>query len=244
VLSDHGAEGAFEDVSWKLRWPPSVVSFEHVHPVLRRAGVAQTVLVLPHADLEIDGEVGLPNGKLSLSAARGGQAHLWGTKHARRWAWAHCNDFRRPDGTASPGTVVDAVSAVVSRFGREIGPSTPVLARVGGQDFSSTSPLRVVANESLFALTGWRFEAVDGSRKLIGEVDADRGQLVGVTYHDPDGEPAYCYNAETATMRVNVYERSSRVGGWEHREALIAPGRAHFEYGQRETVPDMPLLTR
>jgi len=101
----------------------------------------------------------------------------------------------------------------------------------------------VLSNDSTFALTGWRFEAVDGTRKLIGEVDADREQLAGVTYHDPDGELAYCYNSETASMRVHVYERARRVGGWAHIRTLVATGRAHFEYAQREPVPDLELLT-
>jgi hypothetical protein len=135
------------------------------------------------------------------------------------------------------------VSVLVSRFGREVGPSTPVVGRIDGQDFSSTSPLRVLSNESTFALTGWRFEAVDGTRKLIGEVDADRDQLAGVTYHDPDGELAYCYNGETASMRLHVYEKARRVGGWAHRETLVAEGRAHFEYAQRTRIPGLELLT-
>src|SRR5439155_903449 len=97
---------------------------------------------------------------------------------------------------------------------------------------------------STYTLTGWRFEAVDGRRKLIGELDAARDQLAGVTYHDPDGALAYCYNSETATMRLHVYERAGHVGGWAHRETLIAPGRAHFEYAQRTPVPDLELLTR
>ena len=101
----------------------------------------------------------------------------------------------------------------------------------------------MLANHSTFALTGWRFEAVDGARKLIGEVDADRDQLAGVTYHDPDGELAYCYNSETASMRLHVYERARQVGGWAHRETLVARGRAHFEYAQRTPVPDIELLT-
>jgi hypothetical protein len=142
-----------------------------------------------------------------------------------------------------PGVFVDAVSVFVERFGRQTGPTTPVVARVDGLDFNSTSPRRVLGNDSTFALTGWRFEAVDGARKLIGEVDADRALLAGVTYHDPDGELAYCYNGETASMRLHVYERARQVGGWAHRETLVAAGRAHFEYAQREPVPDLELRT-
>jgi hypothetical protein len=101
----------------------------------------------------------------------------------------------------------------------------------------------VVRNQSTFALTGWRFEAVDGRRRLIGEVDADRDLLAGVTYHDPDGELAYCYNSEAASMRLHVYERARRVGGWAHVRTLTAPGRAHFEYAQRSPVAGIDLLT-
>jgi hypothetical protein len=135
------------------------------------------------------------------------------------------------------------VSVFVQRFGRTVGPNTPVVARIDGQDFASTSPLRVLGNDSTFALTGWRFTAVDGRRKLIGEVDAERSQLAGVTYHDPDGELAYCYNCETATMRLHLYERAPQVGGWAHRQTLVSPGRAHFEYAQRTPVQDLELLT-
>jgi hypothetical protein len=242
-LSDRGMAGEFEDVAWKLSWEPATRHYEHVHPALRRARVAQTVLVLRHGDIAITGQVSMSGEKLELSGARGGQAHLWGSKHARRWAWVHCNDFATLDGEPRPGTLVDAVSVVVSRLGREVGPSTPVVGRIDGQDFSSTSPLRVVRNESTFALTGCRFEAIDGRRKVIGEVDADRDLLAGVTYHDPDGELAYCYNGETASIRMHIHERARRVGGWAHRETLVASGRAHFEYAQRTPISDLVLLT-
>jgi hypothetical protein len=243
-LSDGGMSGALEDVSWELRWTPSGRSYEHVHPLLRRAGIAKTVLVLPHADLSIDGTVAIAGERIELRGARGGQAHLWGSKHASSWAWVHCNDFSTLDGRQATGDFVDGVSVIVPRFGKPVGPSTPVVARIDGRDFRSTSPLRVVANGSTFALTGWRFEAVDGARKLIGEVDADRDQLVGVTYHDPDGELAYCYNSETATIRLHVYERARQVGGWAHRNTLVGAGRAHFEYAQRTPVPELELLTQ
>ncbi len=244
TLSDRGMRGAIDDVAWDLRWEPCRRSYEHVDGLLRRSGLAKTVLVLPHADLRIDGSVTLPGEQLELAGARGGQAHLWGSKHASSWAWVHCNDFSTPDGTPAPGTFVDAVSVLVPRFGREIGPSTPVLAHVDGRDFQSTSPLRVFANQSTFTLTGWRFEAVDVGRRIVAEVDATREHMAGVTYHDPDGDLAYCYNSETASMRLHVFERARQVGGWAHRQTLVAHGCAHFEFGARDPVPGLELLTR
>jgi hypothetical protein len=242
-MTEAGMEGSFEDVSWELRWAKQARAYEHVHRTIQRVGAAQTVLVLPGADLSIDGTIEFAGRRLELSGARGGQAHLWGSKHALSWAWVHCNDFRTLDGEPMADAFVDGVSVVLRRFGRDVGPSTPVVARVDGEDFESTSPLRVLANDSTFSLTGWRFQAVAGRRKLIGEVVADRALLAGVTYHDPDGELAYCYNGETASMRLHVYERARQVGGWAHRRTLQSAGRVHFEYAQRTPVPDLPLLT-
>jgi hypothetical protein len=153
----------------------------------------------------------------------------------------HCNDFQTVDGEPVADAFVDGVSVIVERFGREVGPSTPVVARLDGADFVSTSPRRVLGNDSTFDLTSWRFEALDGSRKLVCEVEADRDRLAGVTYHDPDGALAYCYNGETASMRVALYQRRSR--GWAERTTLVAPGRAHFEYAQRTPVAELELLT-
>jgi hypothetical protein len=243
TLTNSGMSGRFEDVSWELEWEPCERPYEHVHPVLRRARIAQTILVLPQPDVAINGSISFAGSELTLDGARGAQAHLYGSKHASSWAWAHCNDLRTLDGDPAPGAFVDGVSVIVPRLGHEVGPSTPMVGRIDGRDFCSTSPLRVLANASTFTLTGWRFEAIAGARTLVGEVDADRDQLAGVTYHDPDGELVYCYNSESASMRLHLYERSRRVGGWTHKQTLTAPGRAHFEYAQRTRVPDLELLT-
>jgi hypothetical protein len=64
-----------------------------------------------------------------------------------------------------------------------------------------------------------------------------------VTYDDPDGDLAYCYNSEAASMRVSVFDKAWHGRfPWLLRETLEAPGRAHFEYGQREPVPGLDLL--
>jgi hypothetical protein len=239
VLTDSGMEGSFEDVAWDLRWVPGR-SYETVHPLLRR--VASTILVLPHADVALEGTISFGGRTVQLAGARGGQAHLWGSKHAGSWAWTHCNDFTAPGGEPAAETFVDGVSVFVSRFGRTVGPNTPVVGRIEGRDFYSTAPLRVLSNQSDFELARWRFEAVAGSRKLVGEVEAEPRALAGVTYHDPDGELAYCYNSETASMRLELYERAGFRGPWRHRTTLSAPGRAHFEYAARTPAREVELV--
>lgn len=241
-LTDRGMRGAFADVAWDLRWDPAGDRpFEHVHPLLRRAKIAKTIYELPHPDLSVSGTVRIGGRELEVDA-RGGQAHLWGSKHAARWAWAHCNDLTSLDGEPRPGDFLDGVSVFVPRFGREIGPSTPVVGRLLGEDFEATSPLAVTRAKSSFGLTTWRFETRAGGRRVVVEVDAPRDSLAGVTYHDPDGDEAYCYNSEVASMRVVVWDRTGRGDhGWALRDTLVGSGRAHFEYAQRTPVDGLTL---
>jgi hypothetical protein len=238
-LSDHGMGGAIEVAgsryAWELEWQPDLPAYGHVHPLLRAARLAKTVLFLPHPDLEVTGTVWLGDRRVDVSEARGGQAHLWGSKHASRWAWVHCNDFAG----APAGTFVDGVSVFVPRFGRELGPNTPVVGRIGGADVASIGPLAVARNTSEFGLTWWRFEAKGRGVRVKASVSARAEDLVGVTYHDPDGDLAYCYNTEVADMALEVFRRRSR--GWTRTEELKAERRAHFEYAQRTPVEGAPL---
>ena len=241
VLTDGGMSGSLERdgrrCEWDLRWQPTLPAYGHVHPLLRRAGIAKTVLFLPHPDVEVSGTVTIGERRIEVAGARGGQAHLWGSKHATRWAWVHCSDFAG----APDGTFVDGVSVFVPRFGRQIGPNTPVVARVGGADAMSISPLAVQRNDSDFGPWGWRFEARSARRKLAGIVTARAEDLVGVTYHDPDGELAYCYNTEVADMRMEVFERSGPFTEWRKVDELSSERRAHFEYAQRTPLEGLPL---
>ena len=231
--------GSIDDVAWDLHWERGR-SYQHVHPLIQRLGVAKTILELPNADVAVRGTVTLPGGRtLELDGAHGGQAHLWGSKHSARWTWAHCGDFTDEHGEPVADTFFDGVSVFVPRFGREVGPSSPVVGRFGGEDFVATSPRAVLRAPSEFGLTSWTLETTSGKRRITVEVDAPRESLVGVTYTDPDGEKAYCYNSEVASMRVSVFDRGD--GHWDLKQTLISHGRAHFEYGQREPVPGLEL---
>ena len=207
-LDEGGMRGAFEDVAWDLRWDGPGGGYRHVTPGLERLGAAQTVLVLPHADLAIAGTLRWGDRELVLDGARGGQAHLWGTRHAERWVWLHASDLEDEAGTRVPGAFLDAVSVVTSRGGRELGPSTVGVARLDDRDAPSTAPHRALLNRSRFTLTGWSFElGAPGSRRIVGEASAPREHLAGVTYADPDGREAYCYNTEIASLRLQLHQR-------------------------------------
>jgi hypothetical protein len=129
-------------------------------------------------------------------------------------------------------TFIDGVSAYVRRFGREVGPAILLAGRIDGEDIRS-SALR--SRHSTFGPDGWQFETNVGRRKLLIRVKPERQLLAGVTYHDPDGESAYCYNSEAASMRLEVHERG------RHPVVLVGDGRAHFEYGQRQPIPELTL---
>lgn len=238
-LTNGAMAGSVGEFSWDLRWKPAPRAYEPINPLLGRLGLAKTVFVLPHADVAIEGVIQVGTERLELAEVRGGQAHLWGSEHAESWAWAHCNHLLAADGQPIEGTFFDGVSALVSRFGRTLGPNTPIVGRFAGRAFQSTSPRRLLANSSRFDQHGWQFEAIDGTRKLAGHVQPAPEQLVGVTYHDPDGRPAYCYNSETASVRLELHERAGRE--WVLAETLVSEGRCHFEFGTRTRLPGIEL---
>lgn len=233
-LGDTWTRGSVPDASWDLSWTPRLPMAEPVHPLLARARIAKTVFTVPHPDVLVSGTLAFGGRTLQVDAAKGGQAHLWGSKHAQRWAWTHCNDFDGVDDTFWEG-----VSVFVPRFGRTIGPSTPIVARVRGEAFASIGPVAIVRNASAFDLTSWTCTATDARRRLVAEITAPRETLVGVTYTDPDGEKAYCYNSEVASMTLHVEDRAGRA--WRRRETLVSSGRTHFEYAQRTPVEGAEL---
>jgi len=166
-----------------------------VHPLLRRATRTEVAVARPWVEVSgtIDGHV--------LDGARGSQAHVWGTRHADRFGWAHAS--------LPGGRFVELASARQRRRPR----------------FSLVATDAGVANGP-FAVFGARAESAPG-RLRVGSfvVECSPEDAVGVTYHDPDGTPLYCYHSD--------------------RARLTAPGisadDASFEHASRVKVPGWPL---
>lgn len=242
-LSDRGSAGQIDDVRWELRWDQGARAGEIVHPLLEKARIARTMMVVPHPDLAIEGTIAWGGMEIELSGARGGQTHLWGAKHASRWCWLHASDLEGVDGGARRGDWIEAVSVVTPRAGREVGPSTPVTGVLLGEPFDAIGPARVLRAKAEIGLERYTLETRNRTRRLRVEVTAPRDTLVGVTYDDPDGEQAWCYNSEVASLSAWVWDRG-RGGGarWLLRDTLRAPGTAHVEYAQRAPVEGVPVL--
>ena len=242
-LSDRGMAGGFEDVVVGALVGAVAAGGRARPPAAAARGHRQDD---PRA--RPSGPRGLGHGALRRARARPGRRPRRPGAPVGLQARLRAGRGRTPttcaasEGEPRPGAYLDGVSVFVPRFGRELGPSTPVVGRFGGDDFRSTSPLHVTRNPSRFGLTTWHFEARDGKRKVVGEVDAPRDSLVGVTYHDPDGDLAYCYNSEVASMRLNfVWDRTvaralrldpaRHARRRRHRPLRVRPARARRRRG-------------
>ncbi len=241
-LSDRGTAGAFGEVAWELRWTPGTQPGLPVHPLVERAKLARTMYVIPQPRIAVEGSVTFAGRTVELSGALGGQAHLWGSRHANSWGWAHAADLQTLAGGPAEGDWLDSISITAPRMGRDVGPTTSVVGRLLGEPFSATSPLQVVRSRASSRLTSYRVSARQRTRRIELEVDAVREALIGVVYDDPDGDRLRCWNSEVADLRCHVWDRTGRgLGGWHLRETLVAPGRACFEYAQREPIADLPI---
>jgi hypothetical protein len=233
-LTDRGIAGTAGDASWELRWEPSAAPGVPVDPIVGRARIAKTMLAIPHPDLRISGTVRFGGRELQLDGARGEQAHLWGTQHAGRWGWLHAAELATLDGERRPDDWIDLVSVVVPRAGREIGPITPVVGRLLGDEFRAVGPVSLARGRCAFGLSGLEATARTRSRKVVVHASAPPLTQVGVRYDDPDGTNVWCANTALGDARIWVWDR--RGTGWMLRETLEARGTAHVEYAQREPI--------
>ena len=113
-----------------------------------------------------------------------------------------------------------------------------------GEPFDAIGPLRVLrahAEIGLDALPRSRPQTRTGG--CASRSTRRAKTLVGVTYDDPDGEQAWCYNSEVASLRAWVWDRSRGAGdSLAAARTLQSPGRAHVEYAQRAPVDGVPVL--
>jgi len=231
-LGDGGRE---HGLSWDLRFTPDGPSLRHFPRPLYRLPLPRTKLLAPYPSMRLTGFVRWQGKLHRLTAVPGHQAHLWGSEHAERWAWAHCNLFS----TGTPA-LCEALAARV-RLGSGVSPDlTLAWLRVDGRTYRFDRPDRWLRQRSQYDLTGWELVAQQAGYRLEARITNRLANVVAVTYRDPDGSTRVCHNSKLADLALELSQRHG--GGWVSRHRLDGPGCCAFEVVQRDADPRVPLL--
>jgi hypothetical protein len=224
-IAGHGHEAR-----WDLRWDAGQPTVRILPPVFYRAGLASTKPFTPNPEARFSGTIEADGERVDLDGARGQQGHLYGTRHAERWAWASCNRF------AGDRWAFQALSAQ-GRRGPFLMPFLTFAAlRINGRwvRFRGTSSGRA------WGLGVWRLALAAKGYRLEGEVRASLENLVRARYLDPDDTPRFCHNSEVASARLVLWER--RAGGWQQAGELVSEGTTHAEWAGRTPAAGVRLV--
>ena len=223
---------AGHDVHWDLRWAPAARALRQLPELMyRRGGLGDTTVQTPNPRVPLHGELTVDGEHLAFTDAPLGQTHLWGTKHAYAWTWAHCAAFDKDD----DGTVLELLGVRLQR-GRAILPTMTLVAmELGGEPLRLNQLRHVIGNRSAWDLGRVAFSAHGATTRVTGELTCRPEQLLEAPYVDPDGTRLYCANTEIGDARLVVSRRTWR--GWQTERLLTATGTAHFEIGGRERDP-------
>jgi hypothetical protein len=184
--------------------------------------------MLPAARASYDGTFTHDGTTLTLTAAPGASARIYGHGNARRWAWLHAD--------LGGGDVLEIVAAVSMRPGlRRLPPLVFLRLRRDGRSWPRRAERTAVgwAGAGRFradiALPTWTVTGRSGLRRIRVEVTQPADRTLTLDYTDPDGWHATCRNSERADARVLLERWWS--GGWHTEAEWTLDGTAHAEVG-------------
>jgi hypothetical protein len=234
TLDDHSAWGKLSaenrTASWDLR-----IAYQSREPVklLTERGYAgrfpsaKTLVRAPLA--RFDGHVSVDDGGLTVDGWGGSVNHNWGRRHTPAYAFGQVCGFDN-----APEATLEIVTARARLGPVTLPPVTLLALRYGGREFAVRSVVAARHTSAGLAPFRWSFGARIGGLTLDGEVTADPGDVIGLTYTDTDGTAKYCYNSAMATCRLQLSGST--------KQELSASRRAMFEILTDTARGDVPLL--
>jgi hypothetical protein len=223
LMSSGHAEGELEGggrtVRWNLDYPTGGETYRLLPGPFYRGSLAPTKPFSPNVDTRVRGTVWIDGEAVEIRDARGQQGHLYGSRHAERWAWAHCAGFEDEE-----QTLVHALTAQGRR-----GPfTTPFLTSIGVRWQGRWIRFAGFSRRRDFGLGTWRVDVENRRYRLAGRIEAPARALLRARYEDPDGTERFCHNSEIASARLALFER--RAGGFEEVALLDSRGTTHAEW--------------
>jgi Tocopherol cyclase len=213
--------GGGHEVRWELQFATGDPTYRLLPDRLYRSSIAPTKPFSPNPRTAVTGAITIDGGTEELRGAPAQQGHLYGSRHAERWAWAQCGQF------VDEEAIVHAITAQGRR-----GPfTTPFFTFVGVQWQGEWIRMSKVRPRRDFGLGTWKIDVSSRRHRLTGRVDAPIGALLRARYLDPSGEDRYCHNSEIASSRLVLFERRAR--GWQEVALLESSGTTHGEWSGR-----------
>jgi hypothetical protein len=214
-------QGGGHEVRWDLQFSTGDPTYRLLPDRLYRSSIAPTTPFSPNVRTKVRGTVTVDGTTEELGEAPGQQGHLYGSRHAERWAWAQCGAF----------VDEDAVLHALTAQGRRGPFDTPFFTFVGVQWQGEWTRLSRIRMRRDFDLGRWKIDVSNRRFRLTGRVEAPPDALLRARYIDPSGEPRYCHNSEIASCRLVLFERKAR--GWQEIALLESKGTTHAEWAGR-----------
>ncbi|MBI3270287.1 MAG: hypothetical protein HYZ53_14855 [Planctomycetes bacterium] len=142
-------DGPRGPLSWDLSFRPCPGTYHHLHGLLRALHVSKATVCAPNLDTRFHGEVRLGGTTVRVEGWPGQQAHVWGTRYAPGWIWAHANAFEGKD-----GTVFEGVSSRIPLGGKPSPPLTSLFFLDSGTERAWRSPRHLLGTRSSLWIPG------------------------------------------------------------------------------------------
>lgn len=201
--ADHKTAGKISsgghEIRWELDYIPNQGTFDPVPTVLKKLGLSKSVACTPNPNLTFTGCFWVDGKAYSCNASRGMQGHIYGSRQAHGWAWAHANT------TGRTPFVIEALTAQVKLGGFLKSPKLSALFfEFEGQQYVWNTLGDALAIQSRYTLDGWEFCAKKPDLKLTGKISGRVGDFAGVQYEDTDGSLLYCHNSKVADLELTA----------------------------------------
>lgn len=224
-----GTLGASPTLRWALSYQGRLgplVPFPS--PSLYTGAFPRSKLVSPSPDARFSGWYEVDGERIEVDGWRGMQGHNWGSSHAFRYAWAHCNQFDQED-----DLVFEGLTGKV-RVGPALTPPLTLLCiRHRGVRYDWTRPIDWLRARGAMTTRRWEFGARSDLGSVEGYLEAPTEDLVGLTYENPSGPTTYCLNSKLARAELEFRPAGRPVIRCSSRTAALELGTTDPAHGVR-----------
>lgn len=196
------ARGAVSSAEHSLGWSIEMEGKGPCHvpfPLARMytAPFPRTKVLTPAPDTQLFGSFEVDGQRWAIDGWRGAQGHNWGPAHTGSYVWSHCNAWESDE-----DGFLEAMAGKVDIAGRTTPWLTNAALRVNGETLRFDGPRAMLSDETACGFDHFRFRVTNKDAELSGVIRAQRSDMAGLRYENPDGSDVTCLNSKLADVRL------------------------------------------